>query len=342
MIAIYADRLQRQGHSVTVIAGPYPRPTVKQRLKTLFYGSPQMAVFNPETSHFADLQIRCVTLDRPRPLREADVPDGDVIIASWWETAEWIAALSPAKGRKVYFIQHHEVFEYLPRDRVEATYRLPFFQIAIAQWLVDILQTRYGAGPVALVPNGVDLNQFYSAPRSKAAVPTVGLVYSVTPWKGCDIALEAVRQVRQQHPDLHLVAFGVAAPKATLPLPPGTEFFLQPPQHQLKDLYGRCDAWLFSSRVEGFGLPILEAMACRTPVIATPAGAATEIVGKGGGILLDAFDAAAMAQAICRLCDMDLVEWQQQSERAYAIAAQYSWEESTRRFEAALYQAVND
>ena len=54
-------------------------------------------------------------------MTDVDVPDGDLIIATWWETAEWVNALSPNKGAKVYFIQHHEIF---PTFRLSAV-RLP-------------------------------------------------------------------------------------------------------------------------------------------------------------------------------------------------------------------------
>jgi glycosyltransferase involved in cell wall biosynthesis len=48
------------------------------------------------------------------------------------------------------------------------------------------------------------------------------------------------------------------SPTAELPLPAGTEFHLQPAQRDLAGLYARCDAWLFPSRVDSFGLPIVE------------------------------------------------------------------------------------
>ncbi|MGC8714943.1 MAG: glycosyltransferase [Leptodesmis sp.] len=53
----------------------------------------------------------------------------------------------------------------------------------------------------------------------------------------------------------------------------------------MRDYYSACDAWLFPSRYEAVGLPILEAMACRTPVIGTPAGIAPEMLSDGAGIL---------------------------------------------------------
>ena len=60
-------------------------------------------------------------------------------MATWWETAEWVARYPASKGAKAYFIQHHEVHEGLPADRVNATWRLPMHKIVIANWLfVDI------------------------------------------------------------------------------------------------------------------------------------------------------------------------------------------------------------
>jgi glycosyltransferase involved in cell wall biosynthesis len=92
--------------------------------------------------------------------------------------------------------------------------------------------------------------------------------------------------------------------------------------------------------MEGFGLPILEAMACRTPVIATPAGAAPELLKNGGGILLVNHDPDPMAHAIQTLCTLGVDQWQHISEQAYQIACHCSWEDATQRFEAALYSAL--
>src|SRR5204863_3113271 len=133
-----------------------------------------------------------------------------------------------------------------------------------------------------------------------------------------------------------LVAFGNRDPVPELPLPPGTDYFRQPAQDALKDVYSQCDAWLFSSRSEGFGLPLLEAMACRTPVIATPAGAAPEVCAGGGGILVPLDDAGEMARAIENIAAMPDAAWREMSDKAYATAIRYSWDDATDLFEASL------
>ena len=124
-----------------------------------------------------------------------------------------------------------------------------------------------------------------------------------------------------------------------LPLPEGADFVHQPAQNAIRDIYASADMWLFASRAEGFGLPLLESMACRTPVIATPAGAAPELVSAGGGMLIPHDDPAAMAAAIEQICQMDNATWRQLSDKAYHTAARYTWDDATTLFEAALQRA---
>jgi glycosyltransferase involved in cell wall biosynthesis len=158
--------------------------------------------------------------------------------------------------------------------------------------------------------------------------------------KGCDISLKAVEIVRRNVPDLRLVAFGNSRVSDDLPLPADCEFSQMVPNHKLRTIYARCDAWLFGTRIEGFGLPILEAMACRTPVIGTPAGAAPELIGQGGGYLVRPEDPEDMAAAIERLLVIPDSEWRALSDFAHATAKQHNWEDASDRFEAALVRAV--
>src|SRR5262245_40967951 len=143
-------------------------------------------------------------------------------------------------------------------------------------------------------------------------------MYSRTRFKGCDTALAAVDIVRKEHPDLRVLSFGLEEPNGELPLPPGAEFSHRPAQDRIRQLYISCDAWLFASRSEGFGLPLLESMACRTPVIATPAGPAPDLLSAGGGILVGMDDAGGMAGAIRQVAAMPQDQWRSLSQAAAA------------------------
>jgi glycosyltransferase involved in cell wall biosynthesis len=274
-------------------------------------------------------------IEKYRPIVADDLPDSDVVIATWWETAEWVAALPPTKGKKAYFIQHYEAHQDQDPARVDATWRLPLHKIIIARWLVEIA-AKLGDENISLVPNAVDLQQFNAPPRGKQTMPTVGVMYSVVPFKGCEVSLAAVELARKNLPELKLVSFGNRNPMPHLPLPPGTDYTMQPAQDRIRDIYSRCDAWLVGSRSEGFGLPILEAMACRTPVIATPTGAAPELIANGGGVLTPIDDPRSMAREIERVVQLPDQQWRVMSDAAYATASSYSWDDATKLFEAAL------
>src|SRR3954468_9941208 len=232
VVATYADRLHKRGHEVVVVSTPKRDPGFGAKLRSLMRGSGWPKRTGP--SHFDHVHVDHRVIDRFRPITDADVPDADVVIATWWETAEWVAKLSPAKGAKAYFIQHDETqLSEQQKDRVIATWALPMHKIAVAQWLVDLGRTRCPNHEIALAPNAVDVNQFNAPPRGKQHDPTVGVMYSQARFKGCDIALRAYEIAKSQIANLKLVAFGTQAPNATLPLPDGTRYVKDPPQDEI-------------------------------------------------------------------------------------------------------------
>jgi len=340
-IAIYAEGLKKRGHDVLVVSVPNRLPSLRQQIRSLLRGQGWISVPKNKPSHFDNIDVPFKFIERYRPIIDTDVPNADVVVATWWETAEWVANLSEAKGQKVYFIQGPASrFEYLPTKRVEATYSQPWHKITVSKQLVDWHQANFGDTNISLVRCSVDTEQFNAPPRYKPAIPTVGVMYSTTYWKGCHISLKAFTLAAQTIPKLRLVAFGMQPePSPSLPLPLGTEYICQPKQNTLKDIYARCDAWLFgSSQLESFGLPLLEAMACRTPVIGTYGGAAPELLSEGGGILVE--DAEDMAKAIERVCNFGDSEWRTMSDAAYATATQYTWDDATQLFEQALFTVI--
>jgi glycosyltransferase involved in cell wall biosynthesis len=343
VVVIYARHLMRMGHTVHVVSPPPEKAPLPKKIKSLIKGGGWPRYMRSPKSHLDGSGVDHHILDRWRPVEDADVPDADVVVSTWWETAEWVAALSARKGAKAYFIQHHEIFPNLPLDRVHATYRLPLHKIVIAAWLKRVMKTQYGDDVVDLVPNSVDRSQFFAVVRGKQSAPTVGFLFAKSPIKGVDVANAALRLVRANLPGLRLrlLAFGSETPSPQFPLPEGTEFFYRPPQDQIRDLYSRCDVWLTASRSEGFNLPAMEAMACRTPVVATATGWPEEAVRSGeNGMLVDVDDIAGLAKGLEFVLTRSDEEWRGMSASAYATAASGSWEESARQFERALQHAV--
>jgi glycosyltransferase involved in cell wall biosynthesis len=154
--------------------------------------------------------------------------------------------------------------------------------------------------------------------------------------------LKAIDIAKKRIPDIQVIAFGHEKINSNLRLPVNSNYYFRAPNNKLKDIYSNADVWLFGTRVEGFGLPILEAMACRTPVVGTPAGAAPEILGKGGGLLIQHEDPQAMADAIVKILELSPKDWKKLSEEAYKISYTNTWEDSIDQFEKAINKVCID
>ena len=97
----------------------------------------------------------------------------------------------------------------------------------------------------------------------------------------------------------------------------------------LPALYGGAELFVFPSEYEGFGLPVLEAMACGTPVVCSNRSSLPEVAGDAA-LLCDPQDIEALASAIEQaLTDRDVRAVLQ--ERGLARAAQFSWDQTAQQ-----------
>lgn len=124
------------------------------------------------------------------------------------------------------------------------------------------------------------------------------------------------------------------------------------PVEQLATLYAAADLYVSTSWGEGFGLPLLESLACGTPVVATNCSAISEVVGPGG-VLVEpkARISTPMGQDQC-LPDIEAFTaaidglyhgrtWRRDLAKAgLAHAANFSWDTAARRFDTIIRAAV--
>jgi glycosyltransferase involved in cell wall biosynthesis len=147
--------------------------------------------------------------------------------------------------------------------------------------------------------------------------PLPSLVFAGSPW-------------RQSEEILALIAKEGLEDRVTI-----TGFI---PDEELVDLYHGATAMLYPSRYEGFGMPLVEAMAAGLPIICSTAACLPEVVGDAG-ILVDPEDAAAFAEAVARLLG-DAALRDELRERGLRRARLFDWDRAAAETMAVLHQAA--
>ncbi len=104
-------------------------------------------------------------------------------------------------------------------------------------------------------------------------------------------------------------------------------------------LYSECEAFIFPSTYEGFGLPVLEALQCAAPVICSNKSSLPEVAGDAA-ILIDPSDESALVEAIVDLVDHP-DRRQELKNLSVRQAARFSWEASAERVAKAYGMAID-
>src|SRR5262249_39972065 len=99
-------------------------------------------------------------------------------------------------------------------------------------------------------------------------------------------------------------------------------------EEDLPVLYSMADAFVLPSLYEGFGIPLLEAMACGCPIVTSTQGSCPEVV-DGSGVLVDPREPAGIAEGIYKvLTDRELAAGL--VAKGYQRVAEFSWEKCAR------------
>jgi len=108
----------------------------------------------------------------------------------------------------------------------------------------------------------------------------------------------------------------------------------------LLDLYRRASVFAYPSRYEGFGLPLLEAMACGTPIVAASAGSLPEIVGDSAPLLSP--DDPGSWRGLIRRIVTEPSFGAEISARALVRARSFTWERTARETLDCYQRALGD
>ena len=210
---------------------------------------------------------------------------------------------------------------------------------------------------IRVAPNGVDAAFFSPSDdaaarertreRHAAGRPFVLYLGTLEPRKNVETLVAAWERLRDDapsRPDL-VLAGGVGWKSESLrrriaqsPWRDGIHVAGYAPREEARQLYRAAEAFAYPSLEEGFGLPLLEAMACGTPAVSSNAEALVE-VGGDAAVRAPARDVEALAAALERVLDDEALRAELRA-RGPERAAQFSWEDAARRTAAALAEAA--
>lgn len=217
---------------------------------------------------------------------------------------------------------------------------LPATPVAVSARTGREVRELCGRDP-ALVPNGISMAEVDAAPVADCEVDLL-FVGRLIKEKNPQLVVEAAARLREDDPDVRCVVVGDGPERATLEatvadLGLESNVDLLPPREEYAAVLGlmkAADAFVLPSRREGFGMTVLEALACGTPVVTIrhPQNAAQELVEDDvTGVVCQATteDVAAATRTARALSSRDCVD----------AAREYEWSNVVDRLEAVYREA---
>jgi glycosyltransferase involved in cell wall biosynthesis len=339
----YANYLAKKGHRVSVVhpaifridrrLGSLTRAAAMRTIRT-YIANRLTGRFKPDSWFQVDPSVRLLWVPS---LSAKHIPDGDIVVATAWETAEWAAEYPESKGKKFYLIQHLETWSG-PDERVLATWKMPLRKIVIAGWLQAIAENL--GETVDLIANGLDFERFKLLNAQDNRDPNNILMpfHAGLDWKGSADGLAAFALARAEAPGLRLTLFGRDAGPDNLPFE--VEYHRDPAQHVLRDLYNQASMLVVPSWTEGFSLPPAEALQCGAAIVLTDfKGAAAYAVHEETALISPIKNPEALAGNILRLVrDPDLRL--QLARNGHAAIQEFTWERAGSALESIFLRSI--
>ena len=333
----YANGLVALNHHVTVVHAPLryygDHSYLYDTLRNIDFLGRSIGLcqgFRPNKWFPIDPRVRLLWVPS---LHERWIPDGDVVIASAWQTGEWGATYGPSKGRKVFLVQDYERYMTAPqqtRSRMGKIFRNGFYNIAISSAVQSMLEELHA--PIgAYIPNGIDFTIYKCTnPIASGERPWIGFAARMEPFKGTQDIITALTIVRQNgYSSVKIWGFGTPRFR----VPEWIEFRSRPSDNELSAYHNRSKIFVVGSHYEGWGLPGAEAMACGSTLVSTNNGGVSAYAEHDVTALLSPpGDPASLAQNILLLLRND-DERVKLAQRGLRRIGEFTWSASIRKMD---------
>ena len=163
--------------------------------------------------------------------------------------------------------------------------------------------------------------------KYKVKKPYILSVATQEPRKNIQNLLDVFEKINQKTSDYQLVLTGKYGWGPAFHSPQNVIWTEYVPSEDLVALYAGCRVFVYPSLYEGFGLPILEAMACGAPVVTSNNSSMAEIA-KDAAILVDPRSTGQIQKAIEMILDLNLENYQKMARASMDRARSYTWKKT--------------
>ncbi len=202
---------------------------------------------------------------------------------------------------------------------------------------------------ITVVYNGLDTEEF--SPIEESVRDPNRLITTASadvPLKGLDYSLKALKILKKDNPNIHLIVIGSLKKGGhterlikDLNIKDNVLFKKHISKEEIRKLYSTSSVAIVSSLYEGFGYPVIEAMSCEVPLIATNVSSIPELVGNYG-ILIDPKDENLLSHKIKNV----LSNYDEHKKTAIQgrqhIIKTFNWSKITNEYEKTIFKAIEN
>ncbi len=267
----YANFLVKKNHLVSIVHSLTLKQTKmpKNPLKIIRrLGGKLISYINRNNIDWFSLDKRINMIYINEPI-EKNVPDADIIIATAWQTADYINEYSKKKGKKYYIIMDFPPFMGSKND-IYRTWNYDMFKITISSWIYDLVCKITNSKKLVNNTIGVPNNIFKKINDLKNEPNMVLAMYSSGKYKGVDDLIKAFKIAKKKNPKLNFNLFGKE--KKPRWIPDWITYNYKLKEKDLVVLMNMSGIFVSSSIIEGFGLPAAEASLCGCAIATTDSG----------------------------------------------------------------------